>query len=95
MFEVSDTPLNQFHQIMPELYPLQAELLRVLEENAEKEFFTKRCRLTSEQLRKLMKPKPCSEQYISRILKALQEKGRVKISREQTKDGLKRVITIL
>jgi len=94
MFDVSDTTFNQINAIMPELFPLQAELLRILQENSSG-MFSKTCSLTSEELRKSMKIKPCSEQYISRILKALQEKGKIKISREQTKEGLKRVITIL
>lgn len=94
MLYVSDITLTIIYPLMPELFPLQAELLRILEENSSG-MFSKTCSLTSEELRKKMKIKPCSEQYISRILKALQEKGKVKISREQTSEGLKRVITIL
>ncbi len=95
MFFVSDTLFNQLLFIMPELYPLQAELLKVLQENAERGMFSKTCSMTSEELRKEMKLKPCSEQYISRILKALERKGKIRINREQKPEGLKRVITIL
>lgn len=91
---MSDTASTQLLNLMPELFPLQAELLKVVTENASG-LLSKTCSMTSEELRKAMRIKPCSEQYISRILYALRDKEKIKISREQTKEGLKRVITVL
>ncbi len=81
---------------MPELTDLQEELLKVIKEHSNKDFFGASCDLTNEKLIKAMKVKPNHVNYISAILTDLKRKNKIKTVRKQiTGKGLKRIITII
>ncbi len=81
---------------MPELTDLQADILRVLNENCSG-LFAKECSMQSKEINKQLKSKPSGLGYISTTLRVLQKKGKIKIknSYKVGVSGKIRTITIL
>lgn len=80
---------------MPELTDLQEILLQVIKNNCDKGLFSNTCKLKSHELITKMRIKPNHENYISRLLAALEKKGKIIVTRKQTEEGLTRIITLL
>lgn len=84
---------------MPELSDLQGELLEVIKANSQKQkelFANHICKLSTPELIEKMTIKPKQENYVSKMLKRLQEKGKVRVSHKYiVGEGQKRIIEIL
>ena len=83
---------------MPELTDLQEELLKIIKNNSDRDGFFEKptCKLTSLEIIEKMKIKPAHENYISRMLKACENKGKIKVVKKHFEgQGLKRIITIV
>lgn len=82
---------------MEDVTSLQQEVLEVINEYAKKDMFAfATCDLTNNQIYSKLNTKPSSELYITRVLRSLREKGKIKTERKMIQGkGLKRIITIL